>query len=87
MHSTSGIQQAYFLPFSLNFCPYTHTGSHFNSGLFPVYLNTQETGNHLKEHNDLMVISLLPHKSIWNQRQREDSGAYSLRVSQPGEAD
>jgi hypothetical protein len=29
-------------------------------GLFPVYLNTQETGNHLKEHSDLMVISLFP---------------------------
>lgn len=25
-----------------------------------MYLNTQETGNHLKEHNDLMVISLSP---------------------------
>lgn len=30
------------------------------AGLFPVYLNTQETGNHLREHSDLMVISLFP---------------------------
>lgn len=40
---------------------HTHTqGLILIVGLFPVYLNTQETGNHLKEHSELMVISLSP---------------------------